>query len=106
MAHCGFEGTAVNDAFAHPLKALKTALRGPRITGPMAPDLTVVHGGGPPPASVPVPVAWVKRASASEVAMERTENIRVTLRDDSAKAELAIEESAKRAAFDAQLKSW
>ena len=29
MAHCGFEGTAVNDAFSHPLKALLTSLRGP-----------------------------------------------------------------------------
>jgi hopanoid biosynthesis associated radical SAM protein HpnH len=41
MAHCGFEGTAVNDAFAHPLKALKAALHGPRVAGPMAPDLPV-----------------------------------------------------------------
>jgi hopanoid biosynthesis associated radical SAM protein HpnH len=39
MAHCGFEGTAVNDAFAHPLKALGAGLRGPRVSGPMAPDL-------------------------------------------------------------------
>ena len=39
MAHCGFEGTAVNDAFAHPLKALRASLRGPRVSGPMAPDL-------------------------------------------------------------------
>ena len=39
MAHCGFEGTAVNDAFRHPLKALRVALRGPRLTGPMAPEL-------------------------------------------------------------------
>ena len=38
--------------------------------------------------------------------MERAANIRLTLRDDSAKAELAIEESARRDAFDAQLKSW
>src|ERR1700693_5676800 len=38
--------------------------------------------------------------------MERAANIRLTLRDNAAKAELAIEESAKRAAFDAQLKSW
>src|SRR5580704_14512184 len=30
MAHCGFEGTAVNDAFSHPLKALAIAMRGPR----------------------------------------------------------------------------
>ena len=35
MAHCGFEGTAVDDSFAHPLKALKVLLRGPR---PMAPN--------------------------------------------------------------------
>jgi geranylgeranyl pyrophosphate synthase len=40
------------------------------------------------------------------MAMERAANIRLTLRDDSAKAELAIEESAKRAAFDAQLEAW
>src|SRR6266404_5450640 len=40
------------------------------------------------------------------MAMERAANIRLTLRDDSAKAELAIEESARRDAFDAQLKSW
>jgi hopanoid biosynthesis associated radical SAM protein HpnH len=38
MAHCGFEGTAVNDAFRHPLKALLTSLRGPTVAGPMAPD--------------------------------------------------------------------
>ncbi len=38
MVHCGFEPTAVNDAVAHPLKALRVALRGPRTDGPMAPD--------------------------------------------------------------------
>ena len=43
MAHCGFEGTAVDDAFTHPLKALTTALRGPRHTGPMAADLLVLY---------------------------------------------------------------
>lgn len=43
MAHCGFEGTAVDDAFARPLKALKTALRGPRVSGPMAPDPPVLY---------------------------------------------------------------
>lgn len=46
MAHCGFEGTAVNDAFAHPIKALKAALGGPRVVGPMAPDLPVTYGEG------------------------------------------------------------
>jgi hopanoid biosynthesis associated radical SAM protein HpnH len=39
MAHCGFEGTAVNDAVAHPLKALMASVRGPRVSGPMAPDV-------------------------------------------------------------------
>jgi hypothetical protein len=38
MVHCGFEATAVNDAFAHPLKAFLVSLRGPRTSGPMAPE--------------------------------------------------------------------
>jgi hopanoid biosynthesis associated radical SAM protein HpnH len=40
QVHCGFEPTAVNDTFAHPLKALKVALRGPRTDGPFARDLS------------------------------------------------------------------
>jgi len=39
MVHCGYEPTAVNDTFAHPLRALKVALRGPRTEGPMAPEV-------------------------------------------------------------------
>ncbi|MDH3662320.1 MAG: adenosyl-hopene transferase HpnH [Alphaproteobacteria bacterium] len=39
MAHCGYEPTAVSDAVRHPLKALTTALRGPRTEGPMADDI-------------------------------------------------------------------
>jgi hopanoid biosynthesis associated radical SAM protein HpnH len=46
MAHCGFEGTAVDDAFSHPLKLLKTTLLGARIAGPMAPDLPVLYSDG------------------------------------------------------------
>ncbi|HWZ58410.1 MAG TPA: adenosyl-hopene transferase HpnH [Gemmatimonadaceae bacterium] len=38
MAHCGYEGTAVNDAMAHPLKAMMVSLRGPRTDGPLAKD--------------------------------------------------------------------
>ena len=38
MVHCGYEPTAVNDTVTRPLKALAVALRGPRTTGPMAPD--------------------------------------------------------------------
>jgi hopanoid biosynthesis associated radical SAM protein HpnH len=44
MAHCGYEGTAVNDTIAHPLKALKVFLSGPRTTGPMAPELPTLYG--------------------------------------------------------------
>ena len=39
MVHCGYEPTAVNDTFKRPLVALKTFLRGPRTSGPMAPEL-------------------------------------------------------------------
>jgi hopanoid biosynthesis associated radical SAM protein HpnH len=61
MAHCGFEGTAVSDALAHPLKALAASLRGPRLSGPMAPDPPLLYAeherGG-----VAIPVEAVKRA--------------------------------------------
>ncbi|HET6631185.1 MAG TPA: adenosyl-hopene transferase HpnH [Rhodanobacteraceae bacterium] len=43
MAHCGYEGTAVEDTFAHPIKALVASLRGPRTSGAMAPDLPVLY---------------------------------------------------------------
>ena len=39
MVHSGYEATAVIDAVSHPLKTLKVALRGPRIDGPMAPEI-------------------------------------------------------------------
>jgi len=43
MVHSGFEATAVNDTFRHPLKAMKVALRGPNTDGPMAPELPVLY---------------------------------------------------------------
>jgi hopanoid biosynthesis associated radical SAM protein HpnH len=46
MAHCGYEGTAVEDTFAHPLRALQVFMFGPKLQGPMAPELPIVHGGG------------------------------------------------------------
>jgi hopanoid biosynthesis associated radical SAM protein HpnH len=39
MAHCGYEATAVNAMVKNPLQAIKVALRGPRTTGPMAPEI-------------------------------------------------------------------
>jgi len=38
MLHSGFEASAVESMLKHPLKALWAYLRGPRTTGPMAPD--------------------------------------------------------------------
>ncbi len=43
MVHCGYEATAVNDAFAHPLKALRLMVRGPSTTGPMAPEPPILY---------------------------------------------------------------
>jgi hopanoid biosynthesis associated radical SAM protein HpnH len=63
MAHCGFEGTAVNDAFRHPLKALLTSLRGPKVSGPMAPDLAlnIENGSTVPPGEIRISVDAIKR---------------------------------------------
>ncbi len=63
MAHCGFEGTAVNDAFRHPLKALLTSLRGPRVSGPMAPDLALnlESGVAAAPSEIMISVDAIKR---------------------------------------------
>ena len=61
MAHCGYEGTAVADSVAHPLKALTAALRGPRLTGPMAQDLPVLYEERPALASVAIPLTALKR---------------------------------------------
>lgn len=44
MVHSGYEATAVNDTFRNPLKALKVVLRGPRTTGPMAPEVPFFYG--------------------------------------------------------------
>ncbi len=39
MVHCGFEGTAVRETVAHPLRALGVAMFGVRTDGPMAPEI-------------------------------------------------------------------
>src|SRR3546814_14533790 len=38
MVHCGYEGTAVADTVANPLKALKVTLKGVGTEGEMAPE--------------------------------------------------------------------
>ena len=55
MAHCGYEGTAVNDMFANPLKAVKVYMKGPKLEGEMAPDLPILYErGGKTIDSIPV----------------------------------------------------
>ena len=39
MVHCGFEATAVLDTVAHPLKALKVAMSGPKTEGEFVKDI-------------------------------------------------------------------
>lgn len=43
MMHCGYEPTAADDAFSHPIKTLLVALRGPRVDGPMTPEISLEH---------------------------------------------------------------
>lgn len=43
MAHCGYEGSAVNDTFAHPFKAFWVSLRGPKVKGEMAKELPIQY---------------------------------------------------------------
>jgi hopanoid biosynthesis associated radical SAM protein HpnH len=65
MAHCGFEGTAVNDAFSNPIKALLTSLRGPRVAVPMAPELPFEYTDGAArfAAVTAIPLSDIKRVS-------------------------------------------
>ena len=73
MAHCGYEGTAVDDTVVRPWKAFMTWLRGPRLDGPMAPELPVVYDAdadatrGPTPA-VTIPVSSIKRSEPADTA--------------------------------------
>jgi hopanoid biosynthesis associated radical SAM protein HpnH len=63
MAHCGFEGTAVDDTFSHPLKALRAALGGPRTRGPMAPDPPILYSARPARTVASVAVSDIKRST-------------------------------------------
>jgi len=62
MAHCGYEGTAVDDTFAHPIKAFRTFLRGPKTDGLMAPDVPIEYDRAKhPAAAIAVPVESIQR---------------------------------------------
>ncbi len=61
MAHCGYEPTAVDDTFAHPLKALLTTLFGPRTDGEMAPELPIAYAQGGSTATIKIPLSSLKK---------------------------------------------
>ena len=65
MAHCGFEGSAVNDTFAHPLKAARVATFGPRTEGEMAPDLPVMYGDRADATAIHIPISAIQRRSTT-----------------------------------------
>ncbi|MGH8494906.1 MAG: adenosyl-hopene transferase HpnH [Gammaproteobacteria bacterium] len=68
MAHCGYEGTAVDDTVAHPLKALGAWLRGPRVEGDMAPEVPILYTDRAAKDTVLVPVEEVSRRDRSSAA--------------------------------------
>lgn len=64
MAHCGFEGSAVNDTFAHPLAAMRVAMFGPRTDSVMAPNLPVRYGSRADAAPARIPVHAIQPSGA------------------------------------------
>jgi hopanoid biosynthesis associated radical SAM protein HpnH len=56
MVHCGYEPTAVNDIFKHPLEGIRVALKGPRTDGPMAPELPVHYDEQLVPKNKTIPI--------------------------------------------------
>jgi len=65
MAHCGYEGTAVERTLARPFEALSVMLFGPNLDREMAPELPVLHGGQAPGISVAIEEIG-KRQSADD----------------------------------------
>ena len=65
MAHCGYEGTAVDDTFNSPLKALKVWWKGPRTYGDMAPEIPVTYGNRQDAVAIKVSVDDIQGRSQS-----------------------------------------
>ncbi len=68
MVHCGYEPSAIDDTFAHPFKAIKVALRGPRVDGPFAPEQPMTYAEVMP---VVHEIKLVKQRPGADVARER-----------------------------------
>lgn len=66
MVHCGYEPTAIRDTFAHPFKAMRVALCGPRTEGPLAPDPLTRHAAPALDEPTEVPAARPTRPQAGD----------------------------------------
>lgn len=66
MAHCGYEGTAIEDTFKHPIKALRVMMKGPRLSGEFAEELPVLYGDRATATAAKVSVESIGRRQASE----------------------------------------
>lgn len=66
MAHCGFEGTAADDAFRHPLKALWVSMRGPKLNGPYVADPPILYDTPAPNQRQPQGSAGTSQQPASQ----------------------------------------
>ncbi|MGN8157933.1 adenosyl-hopene transferase HpnH [Salinisphaera sp. RV14] len=65
MAHCGYEGTAVEDTFAHPLKAFKSMARGPRLSGDFAEELPILYGDRAQATATKIPISQIGRREST-----------------------------------------
>ena len=66
MAHCGYEGTAIEDTFSHPLKALKVMLKGPRLDGDFAEELPVLYGDRAEATATRIPISAIGRRNGDQ----------------------------------------
>ena len=62
MAHCGYEGTAVEHTVVNPFAALKAYMFGPHTSGPMAPELPYVEAPAEKPGTIEVPLEQLTRS--------------------------------------------
>ncbi|WP_348760308.1 adenosyl-hopene transferase HpnH [uncultured Salinisphaera sp.] len=71
MAHCGYEGTAVEDTFKHPLKALKVMMKGPDLSGDFAEEQPILYGDRAQATATRIPISSIGRRSSADSAKEK-----------------------------------
>ncbi|RJS93958.1 adenosyl-hopene transferase HpnH [Salinisphaera sp. Q1T1-3] len=66
MAHCGYEGTAVDDTFRHPLKAFRVMMQGPRLTGDFAEEQPILYGDRSEATATRIPISSIGRRDSEK----------------------------------------